>query len=354
MKKRFLLCLTAFCLALLCAAVSVFGQFGREIPKVAVYVAGGKNANEYRALSAIMLEAFVKSGKYAAIERADAFTAEIDREQTKQRSGAVDDAQISQLGKQSGVSFVCVVDVTPAFGEFQLSARLIDVETARVMSMNTIDSKLSSMAELRQAAGELVDGILGTSGTSAQSSVNQPQPASKPTSTPEPSGPSFTDSRDGQTYRTVKIGNVTWMAENLNYNMEGSWCYGNDNFSCQKFGRLYTRNMAKKACPDGWSLPGNTAWGDLINTAGGEKAAGKSLKAKDGWDGTDEYGWSALPGGCRGTVGMGFIHSGLVGFWWSGSASKDLGYFMHSQKDYVVLRRYSKGHGLSVRCARYD
>ena len=154
--------------------------FAQDLPKVAVYVAGGQDAAEHRALSAMVLEAFVNSRRYTAIERADAFTTEIDREQSKQRSGAVDDAQISLLGKQSGVDFVCVVDATHVLNEYHLSARLINVETANVVSMSTTDSPLNSLAELRKAANELVGGLLGTTvqqavaGSDTRQQQNQP------------------------------------------------------------------------------------------------------------------------------------------------------------------------------------
>jgi uncharacterized protein (TIGR02145 family) len=111
---------------------------------------------------------------------------------------------------------------------------------------------------------------------------------------------SFTDSRDGQIYKTVNFGGCfTWMAENLNYQTDDSWCYyGNADSDCVKYGRSYTWDAAMKACPAGWHLPASGEWNMLTTAvAGGDETAGTALKSKPpDSDGTDDFGFSAMSG----------------------------------------------------------
>ena len=106
----------------------------------------------------------------------------------------------------------------------------------------------------------------------------------------------MTDPRDGKTYKTTVIDGVTWMAENLNYDITGSMCYEYLPKHCETYGRLYREAQRTDACPMGWRLPDTTdvrKLRDLALTA--------SYKAQRGWrsleNGTDDYGFSALPGG---------------------------------------------------------
>ena len=108
---------------------------------------------------------------------------------------------------------------------------------------------------------------------------------------------------DGKEYRTVSIGFQNWMAENLNYATEGSYCYNDAVDNCSKYGRLYTWNAAKTACPSGWHLPSYDEWNTLITAVGGRATADLVLKSTFGWsgegNGTDAYGFSVIPAGYR-------------------------------------------------------
>jgi uncharacterized protein (TIGR02145 family) len=136
----------------------------------------------------------------------------------------------------------------------------------------------------------------------------------------------FTDPRDGKKYRTAIIDGERWMAENLNYETpDSSWCYENSPDSCAKYGRLYHKEVAIKACPPGWYLPSIDDWLDLDMTEDGSEVTATMLKAKSGWgrdtvnnvsnNGTDDYGFSALPGGFRRDRGS-FENVGFGGHWW--------------------------------------
>jgi len=170
----------------------------------------------------------------------------------------------------------------------------------------------------------------------------------------EPETGTFIDPRDGRVYKTVKIGNQVWMAENLAYDAKGSKCCAINESNVKKYGRLYNWNTAMKVCPPGWHLPSGKEWQELVNFVGGEKIAGKKLKATSWWDGngTDEYGFSALPGGI-GYSGGSFDYVGINGFWWSASEKdSDFAYGrgMRYNYEYADYCSYYKSFFFSVRC----
>jgi len=174
---------------------------------------------------------------------------------------------------------------------------------------------------------------------------------------------SITDTRgdESQTYRTVKIGNLTWMAENLNYAIDGgSWCYADDNDNCDIYGRLYNWEAAADACPAGWRLPDNDDWDNLVLEVGGSNAVGEKLKSTSGWnnagDGTDEFGFFALPGGYNNISGSLFDDVGSYGYWWSATEYETGGNayyrYMSYNNEHILQVYINKNFGYSVRCVK--
>ena len=165
----------------------------------------------------------------------------------------------------------------------------------------------------------------------------------------------ITDTRDGKVYKTVTIGGKRWFAENLNYATKESICYENSPDNCDIYGRLYTWYAAMTACPAGFRLPTGYDWGILANDVGGLATAGAKLKSSEGWNddgnGTDEYGFAALPSGI-GDDG-GFSGVGEISFWWS-AKEVHTGYALFLLMDYKVNMggniRDGKESLLSVRC----
>ena len=157
-------------LAIFIAALFIFsaGAFAQELPRIAVYVTGDVRDNEKKALGTRMLASLVNSGRYKGIERSNSFLAEIEKEQVKQRSGEIDDNQISTLGKQFGVKFVCIADLTPAFGEYQVSARIVNVETAEVDFIGESASPLKSMTDLAIVSDKVVENMFSKKTTTVQ------------------------------------------------------------------------------------------------------------------------------------------------------------------------------------------
>ena len=163
----------------------------------------------------------------------------------------------------------------------------------------------------------------------------------------------MTDYRDGQTYKTVTIGNQTWMAENLNYVTAESYCYDEKTSNCTKYGHLYTLSAAMKACPEGWHLPDTTEWNTLFTAVGGFSTAGKMLTSTSGWNssgnGTDAYSFSVLP------ASKWHGKEGDNAFFWSSTEDEygfAYGMWLYCSLDYAYLGSAQKNNGFSVRCIK--
>jgi uncharacterized protein (TIGR02145 family) len=167
----------------------------------------------------------------------------------------------------------------------------------------------------------------------------------------------FTDLRDNQVYRTVKMpdGN-TWFAQNMNFVVPGSRSSAAIPFFSEKQrGRQYTWEEAKAVCPQGWHLPTKYEWEALVSVCGGVDSAGKMLKSTKGWNengnGDDSYDFSALPCGYVDTDEI-FHENGCYGRWWTdskflnGSAHV---YLAHCSGDFMSISHLNIEYATSVR-----
>lgn len=143
----------------------------------------------------------------------------------------------------------------------------------------------------------------------------------------------FTDARDGQTYKTISFQESTtgktviWMAQNLNYKVDGSYAYENKENNRNELGLLYTWEAAKKACPSGWHLPTDNEWATLVHQFGGMDMAGEALKSVKSWNedgnGNNSSGFDALAGGHRRPDGT-YVAQGFLGIFWTSSISSSV------------------------------
>lgn len=209
--------------------------------------------------------------------------------------------------------------------------------------------------------------VLSSFGAVSSSSQGTVDPSTVVTGT-------MTDSRDGQVYKTVTIGMQTWMAENLNYAVDSSWCYENSADSCSKYGRLYTWTAAmgvgmsynsailgdsvnhQGVCPAGWHVPTNGEWATLETAVGGSYSAGTKLKSTSGWydsgNGTDSYGFSALPAGGRYNDGDFYLARGLALFSSATEYGASYAYYRRFGYNFASMYAYigNKTYAFSVRC----
>ena len=185
----------------------------------------------------------------------------------------------------------------------------------------------------------------------------------------------MTDSRDGQTYKTVEVKGRVWMAENLNFAgndslpivKQNSICYNDTNITCELFGRLYSREGAMNsdtcgynhacsledpvqgACPDGWHIPSLSEAEDL------KSLSYSSLASMSGWRviGEDSYGLSFLPTGNK--RGDKFSNIGSSAFMWVNTPGAKQRYFVVNGNDERVLIHQGINDTalyLSIRCVK--
>jgi len=184
-----------------------------------------------------------------------------------------------------------------------------------------------------------------------QQPVEKLETPGAPPSSSRPSGNSGSATLGGKTYRTLRINGLNWMAQNLDFEVADSWCYGKKRANCQEYGRLYTWAAAKKACAAlgaGWRLPTDEEWGALREKYGGFNGAYQAL-IEGG-----NTGFAALLGGWRYSAGS-FYNLGGYGHYWSATESGGSNawyYNFHSNHGVLDRSSHDKALGFSCRCVQ--
>ena len=287
-----------------------------------------------------------------------------------------------------------------SLGAFALTAMLVACDSDSASAKDTELEELSSSSAVEIASSSSTirhDSLSSSAIESSSSSAIESSSSSETTKSSSSSenisagsvydatAKTLTDLRDGQTYKTVTIGDQTWMAENLNYASDSmSWCYDNDPANCAKYGRLYTWAAAmdsvgtwttngkgcgynktcsptypvRGVCPEGWHLPSTTEFETLFTAVGGQDSAGTVLKSTGGWyndgNGTYAFGFSALPAGLRNGTG-GYYYEGDYAYFWSSTeyySNYAYSMYLYYGYDFAGLDYYNKDFGRSVRCVK--
>ena len=171
----------------------------------------------------------------------------------------------------------------------------------------------------------------------------------------------FTDVRDGQDYDWKRMRDGRrWITRNLNYKTQKSWCYDDNPTNCEKYGRLYSWEAGKSACPDGWRLPNDEDWNQLYRLYGGDNTVENDNGRKDAFDNLTGYsiGFEALRGGYRNDDGI-YKHHGRIGSYWCNSEYDNNSGLVYSfrQDPYLtgLFKKYAKKEsGFSCRCIQDD
>lgn len=219
------------------------------------------------------------------------------------------------------------------------------------------DDPLSS--SVPTSSSEEVSSSSAKSSSSSESSSSSIVPMSS--YTPPPGSYGKIDYK-GQTYRTVKIGDQEWMAENMNADEDGSVCYRDSSKYCDMYGRLYSWDAATKVCPEGWRLPDTTDWTILFDAVGGKAQAATRLKATTSWtqngdgNGDDAFGFSVFAaGGANESGSLLYLGKGnSASFWTSVKGNNNIVWSvgMYWADSYPTIDEILIASRRSVRCMK--
>ena len=190
----------------------------------------------------------------------------------------------------------------------------------------------------------------------------------------------FTDSRDGETYHTVKIGDQVWMVDNLRFKTEGSYAPGSDEANVAQYGRLYTWTAAlgipaefddqsptkdlemyhkirednyQGIAPEGWHIPSLKEWEQLLSNLP-PKSTGDELRGACFWGnpGEDSFGFFALPAGYRFANGSFQQFGRRARFWSKDEYGKSNAYRLSITNKAFDIEGVYRSDAMSVRCIK--
>lgn len=305
-----------------------------------------------------------------------------------------DDSSSSAKNKESSSS-----------GKVESSSSKDDVSSSsqNVQSSSSDKPVESSSSKAKSSSSEISSSSVKPAESSSSEYSSSSLQETSSSSSEESSSSSFVgcvmgslyDDRDDKTYKTVKIGEQEWMAENLNFNYKKgnvgsarSYCYNKEDENCDKFGRLYPWTAAidsayldsaygmkcgfhgvncsipehwRGVCPENWHLPTNEEWMDLILYVGNTDNAGKKLKSSEEWNeksndtrGTDDVCFSALPAGYRSISSEYYDLGNYTNFWSVDYYDEKNAYKIGISNNviHLSLRTEWTSNAFSVRCIK--
>lgn len=297
-------------------------------------------------LSSTLASELMNTGVVRVMERSQ--MEKILQEQGFQKSGACDGSECAvEIGKILTVDRILLGSVGRFGTAHSLSLRLVDVQSGEVLRSVSRSMEGPQEAILTRLVPDAVRELLDVKPPEAQ------RPRRDLAKEYAGRKGSFKDARDGRSYPWIRVGNQVWMARNLDRDTAGGGCYQGRSEKCTSYGRLYDWITARIVCPADWHLPSAPEMDTLLQRTGGPAAAGSALKDGRSWDGTDDFGFRALPAGeLRSGTYSG--EEGIARFWTAtaspNSDSKSLGLYLLGSTTRAVLSDEDRSTGMSVRC----
>lgn len=241
---------------------------------------------------------------------------------------------LTEIGRKISADYICQAKINRVFGQYAVNMELY--ETANGKLLGSFTQRTSS-----------IDALLANIENESDRLFKMIAPSKSDDGKKE-----YVEDLQGNKYRTVTIRKQTWMAENMRMRLENSSCYDNDKKNCEKFGRLYSWDDAKRICPTGWSLPKKFDY-EILMGVDYDK-----LKSTSGWstidnangNGTDNYKFSVFPGGYYTGI---FSDIGKNAYFWTSTPRSDgYAWYLEFGRNSMKFASNSNSVKMSVRCIK--